>query len=259
MHLYIAQSNTSRNSQWLDLDGGSNSPGGNQSPLSFFTSHVPFSMAAPAPPSMNLNEMSNMNKQHFNSSVGQGGYYNDEILQKMENALKAAHEEIEDLDAELLDIIKSKDKTPTAILFFSVLHDPNIIPNLQQLTLQFQHLRHFVENTQTIDFIMLRKRLQVCLVLMPSIDKLIDKYHQLYQQWSKYRLNWFAMRKVRGSAADELASCPLCYHDLNEETPPSDQSSLSRTGQTNRKANKKLLTKVHQVSQSQSMPQIMKR
>ena len=140
------------------------------------------------------------------------------LIRDLQADLKAAEEEIEDLEMEMIQMMKEKDPVPPAILFFSMMADPSFIPNLQQLILQFKSIKQFLDYSVNMDYLTLRKRLQVCLVLMPSIDKLIEKYSSLYGKWSHYRLNWFAERKVRGSASDGMNCCPLCYHDMTEDT-----------------------------------------
>lgn len=143
--------------------------------------------------------------------------------------MKSAEEEIEDLETEMIHIMKEKDKTPSAILFFSMMSDPSFIPNLQQLTLQFKNIRQFLDYSVNMDYLTLRKRLQVCLVLMPSVDKLIEKYTTLYKKWSYFRLNWFAERKVRGSASDGMNFCPLCYHDISEDEHKHEGNMITGT------------------------------
>jgi hypothetical protein len=139
------------------------------------------------------------------------------LIADLQQALEESDQEVEDLEIELMELIKSRDQSPAAILFFALMNDPSYIPNLQQLVLQFQHLKQFLNYSVHMDYLTLRKRLQVCLVLMPSIEKLLDKYSMMHQSWSHVRLNWFAERKLRGGSADSLTYCPLCYHDLEEK------------------------------------------
>jgi uncharacterized Zn finger protein (UPF0148 family) len=140
----------------------------------------------------------------------------EKLIKSLQEDLKSAEEDIEDLEMEIIQVMKEKDQTPPAILFFSVMNDPSFIPNLQQLILQFQSIKQFLDYSANMDYLTLRKRLQVCMVIMPSIDKLIEKYSHLFSKWSNFRLNWFAERKVRGSASDGMNYCPLCYHDITE-------------------------------------------
>lgn len=132
-----------------------------------------------------------------------------------EREIKVCERVIEDLEQELLYALRSRDKTPGAILFFSLLHDPTYVPALQQISLQLTKLRSFiVHQTVDMDFMTLRKRMQVCLSHLPTIDKVIERYAILYKQWSSHRIQFFAERKLRGNAADNLSSCPLCFRDL---------------------------------------------
>jgi uncharacterized Zn finger protein (UPF0148 family) len=140
----------------------------------------------------------------------------EKLIKSLQEDLKSAEEDMEDLEMEIIQVMKEKDQTPPAILFFSVMNDPSFIPNLQQLILQFQSIKQFLDYSANMDYLTLRKRLQVCMVIMPSIDKLIEKYSHLFSKWSNFRLNWFAERKVRGSASDGMNYCPLCYHDITE-------------------------------------------
>lgn len=156
--------------------------------------------------------------QAFSNQIDNNGYQfanQSHVIGQLQEELLACHEEIEDLELELLHVMKERDRTPGAILFFTLMHDPAFIPNLQQLTLQFQQVRGFLDYSVEMDYVTLRKRLQVCLTLMPTIDKLVDKYSLLHKQWTHHRLNYFAERKLRGNAADNLGCCPLCYHELD--------------------------------------------
>ncbi len=148
---------------------------------------------------------------------GEGRHPHESIeayCQRLEEELKKCDEDIENLEIDVLHLMKEQDRTPPAILFYSLLHDPSFVPNLQQLSLQFHQLKGFVNQTIDMDFMLLRKRLQVCLTILPSVDKLIDKYATLHKRWAQQRLNFFAEKKLRGSAADNMSTCPLCYHEL---------------------------------------------
>jgi hypothetical protein len=47
------------------------------------------------------------------------------------------------------------------------MHDTAYLTNLQQLVLQMRHLKGFSEGTSHMDFVTLRKRVQVRVVPMP--------------------------------------------------------------------------------------------
>jgi uncharacterized Zn finger protein (UPF0148 family) len=189
----------------IQKNGGASSFFQSQQPLN--TNYSIISTAS-SHPSLNHNNNNNGTNQEY-------------LIRALQDDLKAAEEEIEDLEMEMISLLKEKDKTPGSILFFSLLNDASFIPNLQQLLIQFKFLKQFLDYSISMDYVTLRKRLQVCLVIMPSIDKLIEKYSKLYKQWSFYRLNWFHERKIRGSASDGMHYCPLCYNDLSEQSEES--------------------------------------
>jgi hypothetical protein len=138
------------------------------------------------------------------------------MIDDLQEDVQILEEEKEDLELEMLEVVKAKDRTPDAILFFSLMHDPSFVPNLQQLCLQMKQIRGFLDYSVHMDYVMLRKRLQVCMVLTPNIDKLVEKYGLMYKQWSHFRRNWFAERNLRGGSAESFTTCPLCYHSLVE-------------------------------------------
>ena len=61
------------------------------------------------------------------------------------------------------------------MLFFSSLHDPNMVPTLQQLVLQLTALRSFADCTTHMDFVTLRKRLLVCSAATQSLENFITR------------------------------------------------------------------------------------
>lgn len=157
-------------------------------------------------------------------------------IRELENELKLANEECEDLEMELMEVVKEKDKTPNAILFFSIMNQhPDIINNIQQLTLQLNHFRkvvHFKQNPNPsssspddnysmtmMDYPTLRRRLSIILSFSPCLEKLIHNYNNMYKAWATHRKNFFATRKLRGSTADEILSCPLCFQDFDKNSP----------------------------------------
>jgi hypothetical protein len=159
------------------------------------------------------------------TSVGMGGpeAYSQEIqdlrnqVEELNEQLAEAKEEYEDQEVEMLELMQERDRSPDALLFFAVMHDAAYMQNLQQLVLQVKHLRSFADGTGHMDFITLRKRLQVCCVLMPSIEKLCERYTMMYQKWSNFRLNWFSARKLNGGSADAFNSCPLCFQCVSPD------------------------------------------
>lgn len=171
---------------------------------------------------------------------------NDQQQQQLLRAMKSLTIEVNDLrsqlqdlshdyneqEVEMMEVLKNNDKSPDALLFFAMMHDPSYLQNLHQIILQIKHIKPFVEGSGHLDFITLRKRLQVCVVMVPNIEKLVDKYNSMYAKWSKYRLNWFAERKLNGGSADAFNSCPLCFQlisNLVESTLPARPSTRVTT------------------------------
>lgn len=132
-------------------------------------------------------------------------------VERLNEQLTECKEEFEDQEVEMLELMQDRDRSPDALLFFAIMHDPAYMQNLQQLVLQVKQLRGFADGSGHMDFITLRKRLQVLCVLMPSIEKLCERYALMYQKWSGFRLNWFSARKLNGGSADAFNSCPLCF------------------------------------------------
>ena len=153
------------------------------------------------------------------TSLGMGGpeAFHQEIqelqleISTLKEQLATVQEEYEDQEVEIIEIMQEKDKSPDALLFFAIMHDTAYVNNLQQLLLQLKQLRNFADGNSHMDFITLRKRLQVCCVLTPNLEKLVDRYGTMYQKWSSFRLNWFSARKLNGGSADAFNSCPLCF------------------------------------------------
>lgn len=146
-------------------------------------------------------------------------------IEDLQEQLLTAKEEYEDQEVEMLELLQERDRSPDALLFFAIMHDPSYLTNLQQMILQLRHLKSFADGTGHMDFMTLRKRVQVCVVLVPSVEKLVDRYSAMYQKWSAFRLNWFSARKLNGGSADAFNSCPLCFQCV---TPDGDGDATSK-------------------------------
>lgn len=154
----------------------------------------------------------------------------DEI-EGLKEELATAREEYEDQEVEMMEMLTERDRSPDALIFFSIMHDPSYMQNLHQLVLQMKHLKSFADGTGHMDFLTLRKRIQVCVVLTPNVEKLVDRYAMMYQKWSTFRLNWFSERKLNGGSADAFNSCPLCFQGVStavEETKTSGKAAVSQ-------------------------------
>ena len=173
--------------------------------------------------------------------------------------LETADDDIADLEEELLEMVKERDRSPSALLFFTLLHDPSFIQTLQQLVLQLSHLRPFAEgNTNHIDFVTMKKRIQVCIVCIPGVEKLLNNYNTIYSRWSTYRNNWFAARNLTGGSADSLAACPLCYNDLGKDKSKDVEAAMMVTKPAQIRVSRKqmranALNQQHQQHQQQQL------
>lgn len=199
----------------------------------------------------------------------------------LQERLLTAMEEMEDQEVEMVELMREKDRAPDALVFFATMHDPAYAQNLNQLVLQLKQLKPFVEGSGHVDFITLRKRMQVCIALTPSIERLCDRYAHMYKKWSNYRLNWFADRRMTGGTADSFNSCPLCFQSIGAagaaaaaagQNASSTSSPKKLTKQALSRAEKKkqerdlmkrheelqkeLLKKSHYTSSEHQMPQL---
>ena len=152
----------------------------------------------------------------------------DEVLEELEEAKEA----IEDLEVELFGVMQQKDRTPGALLFFTMLHDPNYLEALQQLILQMNKMKPIASGESHIPFNELRKRLLVCIGQTPLVEKLIFTYSNMHARWTQSRFRVFNARSQAGTDSDTSFTCPLCNHDAravkdgnanNKEEPKSQK------------------------------------
>ena len=71
--------------------------------------------------------------------------------------LRDLEDDVEQLQLEKFKLMTAKDCTPSAMLFFCALHDPNTIPTMQQLVTQLGALKGVADCTAHMDFATLRK------------------------------------------------------------------------------------------------------
>jgi hypothetical protein len=162
---------------------------------------------------------------------------NEELKKRCEDLqedLDCADQEIKELEDELFQSLQKKNYATGALLFFSILSEGNYIETLSYLLQQLSSLKPFVVSNVQIDFVTLKKKIQSCVVFLPSLEKLISKYSKLHKKWAYDRLNWFAERNLVGGLADSYSSCPLCLKDMLETTK---QDFLSPTKFTKKNSN----------------------
>lgn len=134
-------------------------------------------------------------------------------VESLRDMLKEAEEENEELNLEVFRVMQEKDRTPAALMFFSVLQDPVTTSVLHQLSLQLTKLKAFSEGDEHLEFASLRKRLQVCISCTPTMDRLVQRYNALHKKWSVNRLASFMNKGLTGGGADSANMCPLCNND----------------------------------------------
>lgn len=173
---------------------------------------------------LSANEANDTGNNSVNNALRQEVMILQKQVADLQENVETLQEDLEDAEVEMLELMKEKDRAPDALTFFALMHDPSYVQNLQQLSVQLRALKSFVDGSAHMDFVTLRKRLQVCVALTPSLEKLNDKYNQMYMKWSKFRLNWFTERKLTGGSADNFSSCPLCFTRLGAPLPNQDNS-----------------------------------
>lgn len=163
---------------------------------------------------------SSFNPGSFGGFSAGGGEVNFEEYLNMQaeaeslrDMLKEAEEENEELNLEVFRAMQEKDRTPAALMFFSVLQDPVTTSVLQQMSLQLAKLKAFSEGDEHLEFGALRKRLQVCISCVPTVDRLVQRYNSLHKKWSMSRLANFTSKGLTGGGADSANVCPLCNND----------------------------------------------
>lgn len=178
----------------------------------------------------------------------------DEVGQ-LRSLLREAEDETEELNLEVFRVMQEKDRTPGALMFFSILQDPVTVSVLQQMNLQLGKLKPFSDGDEHLDFTALRKRLQVCISCVPTVERFVQRYLSLHKKWSVNRLGSFVNRGQVGGPSDSANLCPLCNNDANlnlaSHAPgfPITQTSLSSgtgtTGQPTKRRGLGMLRQEH--------------
>jgi hypothetical protein len=141
--------------------------------------------------------------------------------ESLRGMLREAEEESEELNLEVFRVMQEKDRTPGALMFFSTLQDPVTTSVMAQMSLQLGKLKAFSEGEEHIDFGALRKRLQVCISCVPTVDRFVQRYQALHKKWSTTRLASFMNRGLTGGASDSANLCPMCNNDPAKTLAPS--------------------------------------
>lgn len=140
-------------------------------------------------------------------------------IERLRSELADAQAEAEEMNLEVFRVMQEGDRTPGALLFFAALHDPTTVSVMQQIVLQLSHLRGFSDGSAHLDFTALRKRLQVCISCVPSIDRFVQRYSVLHKKWTANRLGLFTARGLTGGSGDSTNLCPMCSNDAKVFAP----------------------------------------
>lgn len=155
----------------------------------------------------------------------------EQIIEELRAELEEAIDEKNELNQEVFRVMQNGDRTPGAFVFFAVLHDPNTISVIQQLSLQLGQLKGFADADAHMDFANLRKRLQVCISALPTLERFMQKYSSLYKKWTQKRLSLFTSKGLTGGSADSALICPMCSTDSRKlPTPQLQQGPATGTG-----------------------------
>ncbi len=157
-------------------------------------------------------------------------------IENLQEELQLVNEEKEELNLEVFRVMQEGDRTPGALLFFATLHDPVTISVIQQLSLQLTQLKGFADCSTHVDYATLRKRLNVCINALPTLDRFINKFVTLHKKWSQRRLGIFMEKGLVGNAADNAHVCPMCDCDARKtDTHKASAASSQVTGGARKK------------------------
>ena len=136
-----------------------------------------------------------------------------ERCEELEDAVDDIKDENEELRAELQIIDSQLDRTPGALLFYSVLHNPKlpeVVANHIQILLG---VKSTLEGNAHFDFMALKRRLELCLHGLPAMQQFFKKYSSLHKKWAASRAKMFLDRRQIGGDADNHYVCPICNID----------------------------------------------
>lgn len=173
-----------------------------------------------------------------------------ERCEELEEGINDIKDENEELRSELQIMDSQLDRTPGALLFYSVLHNPKlpeIVANHIQVLLG---VKSTIEGNAHFDFIALKRRLEMCLHGLPAMQQFFKKYNSLHKKWAASRAKMFLDRRQIGGDADNHYVCPICNIDsrraevdmecpLVNTAPKNSSSSGALATITKMKTNKK--------------------
>jgi hypothetical protein len=149
--------------------------------------------------------------------------------EELEEALGDANDELDEMREQYILLDREKDRTPGALLFFSILSNPKLPEMLSSHLHSLHSVKEIVDGKEHYDYLTLRRHLEGCVLIATPLQQLLKRYHTLHKKWSSQRSKQFFDRKLIGADADALFVCPLCAHDPRTEgiISPSQSRLLS--------------------------------
>jgi hypothetical protein len=148
-----------------------------------------------------------------NSRMQQRCVQLQERCDDLEEAIEDIKDENEELRGELQSMDSQLDRTPGALMFYSVLHNPKL-PDIVASHIQILlGVKSTLEGNDHFDFIALKRRLEKCLHGLPAMQQFFKKYNALHKKWATSRARMFLDRRQIGGDADNHYVCPICNID----------------------------------------------
>jgi hypothetical protein len=146
---------------------------------------------------------------------GNNNQDNDKEIEKLNSTIEELEEQLEDSKIAYMRILKERDMTPGALTFYSVMSDQNAIVAVKLLNRVLNDLKGFAtgNTTEHIDFGVIRLKLSECMTVVPTLDRFIARYVDLYKKWMSNRMQIFTKRGLTGGTADSEYTCPICHVD----------------------------------------------
>lgn len=144
---------------------------------------------------------------------------------ELEDMVGDRNDELDELRDQLILMDREKDRTPGALLFYSVLSNTKLVEIVINHLQSLNQVKDMMNGHEHYDFIQLKRLLELTFVGIGPIQQFIKRYQNLYKKWSLNRTKLFVDRKLIGADADSFFICPLCSHDTRGEEGNTHPSS----------------------------------
>jgi hypothetical protein len=151
--------------------------------------------------------------------------------EQLEENLGDANDELEEIREQYILLDREKDRTPGALLFYSILSNPKLPEMLSTHLHSLHSVKSLIDGKEHYDYLALRRYLEGCVLAATPLQQLLNRYLSLHKKWSSQRSKQFLDRKLIVADADALFICPLCSHDSRADgtvsSSPHNRMSLS--------------------------------